>query len=169
MVALLREVDVPLCIDADGLGVLGRHLELLKTVRGPVVLTPHPKELSRLLGRTVSEVQRDRIELAKAFAIEHECVVVLKGARTVVASFSGAVSVIAAGNPGMATAGTGDVLAGVIGAMLAQGLGVFDAARVGALLHGCAGDIAASRFGQAGMSATDLVNSMGDVLTGWDR
>ena len=169
LVALLKEVEVPLCIDADGLGVLGGHLELLKEVRAPVVLTPHPKELGRLVGRTVSEVQRDRIELAKAFAIEHECVVVLKGARTVVASFSGAVSVIAAGNPGMATAGTGDVLAGVIGAMLAQGFGVFDAARLGALLHGCAGDIAASRFGQVGMSATDLVNSMGDVLSGWDR
>ena len=169
LVALLKGAEVPLCIDADGLGALRSHLELLKAARGPVVLTPHPKEFGRLIGLTVKEVQRDRIELAKAFAIEHECAVVLKGARTVVASSSGEVSVILAGNPGMATAGTGDVLAGVVGSMLAQGLGGIEAGRLAALLHGCAGDIAASRWGKAGMSATDLVNSMGDVLRGWDR
>jgi len=135
------------------------------------VLTPHPGEMARLLGEghTPAEVQSDRLGIARRFASRHKILLVLKGARTLVATPDGTVRVNPTGNPGMATGGTGDVLSGMVGALLAQGLPPDHAASVGVLAHGLAGDAAARRWGQLGLVASDLIAALGEVWTGWNR
>jgi hydroxyethylthiazole kinase-like uncharacterized protein yjeF len=166
---LLAELTVPVLIDADGLNALAGHLEVLGRAQGPVVLTPHPGEMSRLLETSVAELQGNRVGTARSFAVRHGVVLVLKGARTIVAGPDESVRVNPTGNPGMASGGTGDVLSGIIGAFLAQGLPAFDAASVGVLAHGSAGDAAARRSGQLGLVASDIVDSLGEVWTRWGR
>jgi hydroxyethylthiazole kinase-like uncharacterized protein yjeF len=162
-------LEVPILIDADGLNALTGHLEVLGKARGPVVLTPHPGEMGRLMGRTAREVQAQRLDLARAFSKEHGAVLVLKGARTLVATPDGTVRVNPTGNPGMASGGTGDVLSGMIGAFLAQKLEPVVAASLGVLAHGAAGDVAAERWGQLGLVASDLIRALGTVWTRWGR
>ena len=166
---LLARLDVPVLVDADGLNALAGHPELLQRSRAPVVLTPHPGEMARLTRTSVSEVQGDRIGRARNFARTHRVVVVLKGARTLVADPGGQLRVNPTGNPGMATGGTGDVLSGMIGAFLAQGLAPMDAASVGVLAHGLAGDAASRRWGRLGVIASDLTAALGEVWTAWGR
>jgi hydroxyethylthiazole kinase-like uncharacterized protein yjeF len=153
---LRRPSSPPAVIDADGLNALAEipawHEQLSN-----VVLTPHPGEMSRLTGMTVSEIQQDRIGVARRFAKRWSVTLVLKGARTVVASPAGDVAINFSGGPNLATAGTGDVLTGVIGGLLAQGCTPWDAARSGAFLHGCAGDLWRAQHGDAGMLASDLL------------
>jgi hydroxyethylthiazole kinase-like uncharacterized protein yjeF len=166
---LLARLDVPVLLDADALNALAGHPELLARSRARTVLTPHPGEMARLTGKSVGEVQGNRIAAATAFARAHHTVIVLKGARTVVADLSGEVRVNPTGNPGMATGGTGDVLSGIVGAFLAQGLAPVDAASVGVLAHGLAGDAAARRWGRLGLIASDLTEGLGEVWTAWGR
>ncbi|HET6984713.1 MAG TPA: NAD(P)H-hydrate dehydratase, partial [Myxococcaceae bacterium] len=166
---LLARLDVPVLLDADGLNAIAGHPELLDRSRAAVVLTPHPGEMSRLTGKTVGEVQAQRIATATSFARAHRAVVVLKGARSIVADPAGPVRVNPTGNPGMATGGTGDVLSGMVGAFLAQGLPPVDAASVGVLAHGLAGDAAARRWGRLGLIASDLTAALGKVWTAWAR
>ena len=142
----------PLVVDADALNLLAAAPQALHDA----VLTPHPGEAARLLGCTTAEVQADRFNAARAIAQRHACVVVLKGAGTVIAAPDGTLRVIDAGNPGMAVGGMGDVLTGVIAALRAQGLAAFDAASAGALLHALAGD-AAAWDGQRGLLPSDLM------------
>jgi len=142
----------PLIVDADALNLLAVSPHALDDT----VLTPHPGEAARLLGCTTGEVQADRFAAARAIAQRYGCVVVLKGAGTIVAAPDGALRVIDAGNPGMAVGGMGDVLTGVIAALRAQGLAAFDAASAGALLHALAGD-AAAWDGQRGLLPSDLM------------
>jgi NAD(P)H-hydrate epimerase len=137
---LAGRVGLPLVIDADGLNVFEREPEALRGP-GPRVLTPHPGEMSRLLGRPVDAIQRDRVGSARELARRTRAVVLLKGARSVIASPEGEVYVNPTGGPGLATGGTGDVLAGVVAALLAQQVAPFDAAVVGAYLHGRAGEV----------------------------
>jgi len=151
--ALLAGARCPLVLDADGLNV--SSLAELRS-EAPRVLTPHPGEAARLRGTTAAEVQADRLGHARALATATGAVVVLKGRRTVVAAPDGRAAFNASGNPGMATAGTGDVLTGVVSALLARGLPPFDAARLAAFVHGDAGDRAAEELGQDGMIASDL-------------
>ncbi|OGQ89525.1 MAG: hypothetical protein A2289_15135 [Deltaproteobacteria bacterium RIFOXYA12_FULL_58_15] len=167
--AVLEACRVPICMDADALNLFAEDPSLWDVVQAPVVITPHPKELSRLTGISVADIQRDRFAAAGQFAIARRCVVVLKGAGTVIADPDGQVAIIGAGNPGMGTGGTGDVLAGIITGLLAQGLTSADAARGGALLHAVAGDVAAELHGEAGMRATDLIEAMGTVLARWGK
>jgi len=155
---LLRYSDAPLVLDADALNALARNPSPLRRARAPVVLTPHPGEMGRLAGLSTAEVQADRVAVARAFATEHGCVLVLKGARTVVAS-GAFVWINPTGNPGMASGGMGDALAGLIGALLAQGLQASEAARLGVYLHGLAGDRVARR-GAVGMIASDLIDEL---------
>ncbi|MEL6545416.1 MAG: NAD(P)H-hydrate dehydratase, partial [Myxococcota bacterium] len=173
VVSLVRETfrrsAVPLCVDADALNLMAVHPELWDDVHTPVVITPHPKEMARLMGCDVEEVQRDRFAAALQVALRRECVVVLKGAGTVIASPDGEVSILDVGNPGMATGGTGDALAGMIGAMLAQGFDFERAALVGTLLHGCAGDLAADQKSQTAMTARDVLDAVPAVLVDWER
>lgn len=142
-------VEVPLVVDADALNIMADADGLRRWPRrnAPAVLTPHPGEMARLTGRTTAEVQRDRIEIAREFAAANGVTLVLKGARTVIATPGGEAYINPTGNPGMATAGAGDVLAGMIGALLAQGMSAEQAAALGVYRHGEAGDRAAARRG----------------------
>lgn len=143
----------PLVLDADALNLLTRRNR--PELAPDTVLTPHPGEAARLLGTTTAQVQANRLAAARGLCQQFGCVVVLKGARTVVAALDETPRVVAAGNPGLATGGTGDVLTGIIAALRAQGQPAFEAACTGALLHAVAGDIAAQE-GERGMLASDL-------------
>jgi NAD(P)H-hydrate epimerase len=127
------------------------------------VLTPHPGEAGRLLRVGAAEVQRDRLGSARRIAEATGAIVVLKGRRSIVAHPDGRIAFNASGNPGMATAGSGDALTGVVGALLARGLAPFDAARLGTYVHGAAGDVAAGRIGEEGMIAGDLIAALPDA------
>jgi hydroxyethylthiazole kinase-like uncharacterized protein yjeF len=154
--ALLRVAEVPMVLDADGLNAVA-GTRLLEGRRCPVVLTPHPGEMARLLGGTTTDVQADRLGVARRFADEHGVVVVLKGAGTVLAAPDGRCAISPTGNPGLATGGSGDVLAGVVGGLLAQGLAPFEAASFGVFAHGRAADAIAERRGTVGLLARDLL------------
>lgn len=155
---LLPKIAKPLVVDADGLNALAEDVNLLKRLSLPVVLTPHPGEMGRLIRLSAEEVQRDRERIATEFAKTYRVVVVLKGHATVVASFDGHIYINDTGNPGMASGGCGDVLTGMIAGLLGQRLAPFDAARLGVYLHGLAGDLAASERGEIGLIASDLAD-----------
>lgn len=160
----IREAPVPLVVDADGVNALARHLGVLKEARVPVVLTPHPGEMGRLLGARSEEIQADRVRVAREFAVDQQVYLVLKGARTLVADPAGEVFVNPTGNPGMASGGMGDVLTGMIGGFLAQGLLPLEAAKLGVYLHGWAADRVAARRGMAGLLATDVIDELPAAL-----
>jgi NAD(P)H-hydrate epimerase len=153
---LRRPSSPPAVIDADGLNALAKIPGWHEGV-SHVVLTPHPGEMSRLTGSSIGDIQQDRVGVARRFATEWGVTLVLKGTRTVVASPHGDIAVNFSGGPNLATAGTGDVLTGVIGGLLAQGCSTWDAARAGVFLHGCAGDLWRVQFGDVGMLASDLL------------
>ncbi|MDP2682590.1 MAG: NAD(P)H-hydrate dehydratase, partial [Deltaproteobacteria bacterium] len=161
---LITESKIPLVIDADAVNCLAGDVRILKKAKAPVVITPHPGEMARLVGMTVKDVQEDRIGIASRFAKENNVIVALKGARTVIAEPSGRIFINPTGNPGMATAGTGDILSGMIGGFIAQGYSHIDAARIGVYLHGLAGDEAAKEKGQVGMMAGDILNILPQVI-----
>lgn len=154
---LVKEIEKPMVIDADGINALSDHLDILRERRSPTVLTPHPGEMGRLTGKGTADVQRDRIGIARIFAMDYGVYLVLKGAHTVIAEPSGEVSLSPTGNPGMATAGTGDALTGILAALIAQGMDMASAVKVGVYLHGLAGDLAAKEVGMTGMIAGDLI------------
>lgn len=164
---LLVEATCPLVLDADALNAVAARVEILQRARSGLVLTPHPGEMARLVGRTAAEIQADRIGVAQRFAESVGCVVVLKGAGTVVAAPDGTAAICPTGNPGMATAGSGDVLGGLIAALLAQGLAPFDAACAGVYVHGLAGDRRARVRGAAGLVAGDLIDGIAEVWAAW--
>jgi NAD(P)H-hydrate epimerase len=164
---LLAEFHGPAVLDADALNALAGSLELLHAAAGPVVLTPHPGEMARLCDLTIEQVQADRIGVARGLAQAQRLTVVLKGARTVVADPDGTVAVVPTGNPGMATGGTGDVLCGMLGSLLAQGLPMEEAARAAPYLHGLAGDRVARRLGQRGLKAGDVADELGALWSDW--
>ena len=158
MRVLLSRCQVPLVIDADGLNCLAGSRRLLTERAATTILTPHPGEMSRLVDKPVAVVQADRVGVARALATETRTTVVLKGARTVVATPDGRVSINLTGNAGMASGGMGDVLAGVIGTLCAQGVAARDAATLGVYLHGMAADLAAAeRGGEIGIIASDVI------------
>ena len=153
---LLREAEAPLVLDADALTCIAADLDVLGTAKARVVLTPHPGEMARLLGCSVEAVQFDRIGAACAFADEHNCIVVLKGARTVVATPGGDMAINSTGNPGMASGGMGDVLCGMIAGLLAQRLDAEKAAGLAVYLHGEIADYLAEIRGPIGFLASDV-------------
>ncbi len=163
--ALFHTATCPIVLDADGINAAVRHISILETAHPPLILTPHPKELARLLHTTVEQIQAERQTAAQTAALRFNAVVVLKGHHTVIAAPNGTVSVNPTGNPGMAVAGSGDVLAGMIAGLLAQGLSPFDAARCGVYLHGAAGDLAAARLSQHAMLPTDIVDELGTLFS----
>lgn len=157
---LVAETPKPMVVDADGLNALAEEMNLLKAASHARILTPHPGEMARLLGlKSGASVQKNREGLAVRLAARYGAVVVLKGHRTVVTDGE-RVAVNATGNPGMASGGTGDVLTGVIAALLAQGLGPFEAAQLGAHVHGLAADLAAGKVGEVSLLATDILASL---------
>jgi len=154
---VIQECPKPLVVDADALFALKSHTEILLKAKAARVLTPHPGEMSRLIDETVVTIEKNRLKIAKDFARRWGCVLLLKGHRTIVASPQGKTYVNATGNVGMATAGSGDVLTGMIAALLGQGLAAYEAACWGAYLHGKAGDYAAHAKYKRGMIATDII------------
>jgi hydroxyethylthiazole kinase-like uncharacterized protein yjeF len=160
--AMIENCSLPLVLDADALTLLSREPDrgasLMKRRQAPSILTPHPGEMARLLGLTTPVVQADRIHAVMTAAKTYACVVMLKGAGTLIATPDGSLYENPTGNPGMATGGTGDVLTGVVAALLSQKLEPFPAAFVGAYLHGLAGDLAAKSIGTfTGLIATDVI------------
>ncbi|MDO8684139.1 MAG: NAD(P)H-hydrate dehydratase [Armatimonadota bacterium] len=155
--SVLPRLELPVVIDADALNALAGAKEIFVQLRAPAVITPHPGEMSRLLGTSSAEVQSDRLKVALDAAAKFGVVVVLKGARTVIASPDGRAFINPTGNAGMASGGMGDVLTGAIGGFLAQGLSPLDAAICGVYLHGLAGDLVADELGVAGLLASDLL------------
>lgn len=157
---------LPLVVDADGLNILAGMRDWPRRLPSDTVLTPHPGEMARLMSSTVAEVQSDRVRAAQEQARAWGHVVVLKGAFTVVAAPDGRTALEPFANAGLATGGTGDVLAGIIVALRAQGLSPFEAAAAGGYLHGLTGELARARLGTAGMAAGDLV---GEIPEAWQR
>ena len=156
--SLMKHLDRPSVLDADALNALASRASLLTECKIPPILTPHPGEMARLeVDATSQTVNADRIGTARRFARERGVFVVLKGARTVIARPDGLLAICPTGNPGMATAGTGDVLTGMVVGLLAQGIPAWEAACTATYLHGSAGDLAAQQLGQAGMLAGDLI------------
>lgn len=162
----VKRVDKPCVLDADALNALAGKSSLLTECKRPPIITPHPGEMARLeTEATTQSVNDDRLGTATRFARERGVFVILKGARTVIARPDGMAAICPTGNPGMATAGTGDILTGMIGGLLAQGLTPWDAACAATYFHGLAGDLAARHLGQAGMIARDLIRYIPHALS----
>jgi hydroxyethylthiazole kinase-like uncharacterized protein yjeF len=157
---LLRNLEIPWVIDADGLTNLVEEIDRLRSAKTPPILTPHPGEMARLIHKDSATVNQDRVGIARAFAVEHRCHVVLKGARTVIATAAGRVFINPTGNPGMASGGMGDVLAGMLAALLGQGLIPEEAMKLGVYLHGFVGDRVAEAKGQVGLIASDILEGL---------
>ncbi len=166
---MLSKLDIPTIIDADGLNCLAGATEHISECGAPLVLTPHPGELSRLMEIELKDVLEDRMAAAIESALRFGCVVLLKGAPTFIADPDGNIRLNPTGNAGMATGGTGDVLSGIIGSLLAQGLDPLDAACCGAYVHGLAGDFAADEVGETAMVPTDMIRNLPEVFLSFDR
>jgi NAD(P)H-hydrate epimerase len=169
----VRETKVPLVIDADGLNAFQGHTDLLDGRQRPLVLTPHPGEMSRLAGISIKEVQAGRLKVARDFAREHHLVLVLKGNRTIVALPDGTAWVNPTGNPGMATGGTGDILTGMTAGIIGQMQDDVARAAIAAVyMHGLAGDVAAETIGEHSLVATDLLAALPEAFrraTRWSK
>lgn len=169
LIHTLKEADIPCIADADGLNILSGHMEVLRQRQAPVIVTPHMKEMSRLTGESVAEIAENRIQAAGKFAEEYGAVCVLKDSRTVVAQDGHHTFLNLAGNNAMAKAGSGDVLAGVITGLAAQGMTAFDSAALGVFLHACGGDEARGEKGAYSVLAQDLIAGIEKVLLKQDR
>lgn len=154
----IAECSVPMVIDADGLNAMAECPAIFKEVKAPIIITPHPGEMARLLSTTVSKIRADRIAAVKTAAEKFRCIAILKGARTLIATCEGKLFINPTGNAGMATGGSGDVLSGMIGAFLARGMKPYEAAAAGVYLHGLAGDLSAKQQGQICLAATDIID-----------
>lgn len=176
---LVQRLERPMVVDADGINALagdeerqkekGKRKKFTLGAAGPRILTPHPGELAHLLGCSTEEVQSRRLALARETAGQYGAVLVLKGAQTLVAAPDGRLSLNPTGNPALASGGTGDVLTGLIGGFLAQGLSAWDAARLGVYLHGLSADWFAARHGPRGLVAGDLLSLFPEVLGQFTR
>jgi hydroxyethylthiazole kinase-like uncharacterized protein yjeF len=156
----LKTNKLPLVIDADGLNILSENKELLSHLPPQTVLTPHPKELERLIGSWKDDF--DKLEKAKSFSKKYDCVLIIKGAHTIVL-YEDKGYVNTSGNPGMATGGSGDVLTGIITGLIAQGYPPLYAAVFGVYLHGRAGDIEVEKTGYQALTATGIIDAIGDA------
>lgn len=162
---LIAVIKKPMVLDADALNALSGHASLLKKTHAECIVTPHPGEMSRLIEKNTSCIRKNRLSVAKKFSNHYNVVVVLKGAGTVVV-YKGVHYINKTGNPGMATAGSGDVLTGVIAGFLAQGLRIFDAARLAVYVHGLAGDLAVKEKGEVGLIASDILEKIPEAIKG---
>ena len=157
---LIKSNSCPLIIDADGINALAGCIDLLKKANAPIILTPHPAEMARLIKSDVKTVEANRITIARNFAKQYNCILVLKGANTLITDPSGKVYFNTLGNSGMATGGSGDVLSGIIVSLLAQGLPPIEAANAAVYLHSLAADKAAKITGEAGLLPSDIIEAL---------
>jgi len=161
---LILKVDKPMVLDADALNAISKNIDALKKVKTKYVITPHEGEMARLINKRPEYVKNNRLIVAKKFSRDYNAVVVLKGRGTIVAEPGGGYYINTTGNPGMATAGSGDVLTGIISGFLSQGLKIFDAARLGVYTHGLSGDIAARDKGEIGLMAGDILEKIPQAI-----
>lgn len=154
---LITKSEKPLLLDADGINAILENIDILNEAKCPLVLTPHPGEMARLIGKSASFVQQNRESVAKDFTDKYNVTLVLKGAGTLVSKKGKNISVNTTGNSGMATGGSGDVLSGIIGAFLARGIEPYNAACCGVYVHGLCGDIAAKELSKNSMLPTDII------------
>jgi hydroxyethylthiazole kinase-like uncharacterized protein yjeF len=162
---VIKKYKMQIVLDADGLNAFEDRAAELKNKAGALVITPHPGEMARLTGLTIAAVQRDRLNVARSFASEHQLIVVLKGHRTIVAQPDGTVWVNTTGNPGMATGGTGDILTGMVAGLMAQNPDrIADAVIAAVHLHGLAGDVARESMGEHSLVATDLLTALPEAF-----
>ncbi|MBZ5599795.1 MAG: NAD(P)H-hydrate dehydratase [Acidobacteriia bacterium] len=162
---IAAKYKTPIVLDADGLNAFEGRAKELRGKGRALVITPHPGEMARLTGSTVAAVQRDRLTVSRTFAREHDCIVVLKGHRTLIAQPDGTVWVNTTGNPGMATGGTGDILTGMVAGFMAQNPGhVVEAVIAAVYLHGLAGDVGRESMGEQSLVATDLVRALPESM-----
>lgn len=154
---LLKSIDKPIVLDADGLNCISNKPSILVSRKEKTIITPHPGELSRILNVSTSDIQRNREKYAKYTSEKYNVITVLKGANTIVATEEGRLYINHTGNSGMATAGSGDVLTGVIASFLGQGMGAMESAILGVYCHGLAGDLASMKVGEYGLIARDII------------
>jgi NAD(P)H-hydrate epimerase len=159
---LIVSLPIPMVIDADGLDAVAQAPDILLKAQAPIVLTPHPGEMARLVPNTL--IQNNRIAVTQQTAEKYHCVIALKGARTIIASTDGCVFINATGNPGMATAGTGYVLAGIIAGLIAQSVLPIEATKAGVFLNGMAGDMVAQEKGDYGLLASDIIEMIPQAI-----
>jgi len=157
---IVERIKKPMVVDADGLNALAGHL---KSVRN-LIMTPHPGEMARLSGVSVREIQGDRRAIARKFSREHHLTLILKGHRTIVADYRGNLYINKTGNPGMSTAGSGDVLSGMVAAFLGQGLDAYKAAKYAVYLHGLAGDLAVREKTEISLIASDIIGKIPEAI-----
>lgn len=161
---LVSQISTPMVVDADAIFALSEDKSVFSKVKAPIIMTPHPGEMANFLGINIYEVQTNRLAIARQVAQEYKITLVLKGAATVIASPQGEAYLNTTGNSGLATAGTGDVLTGMIAGLLAQGLSSVDASCLGVFLHGLSGDIAAKHKGALSLLASDLIAKMPEAI-----
>ena len=161
---IIRNSELPMVIDADALTLVADNPKILMEAKAPIVLTPHPGEMSRLAKISTVEVQANRINVALDFSTKFNVYIVLKGARTVISTPDGEVFINTTGNPGMASGGMGDILTGIIGGFIAQQMDPVEACKLGVFVHGLAGDLVAEQNGEAGIIASDVANSLPNAI-----
>ena len=167
---VIRSSEIPMVVDADGLNNLAGQLQILQDAKAPVILTPHPGEMARLLDTEVSQVQQNRITCSRDFADRYKAHIILKGARTIVAHPNGRVFINSTGNSGMASGGMGDVLTGIVAGLVTQGLSLETSCRTGVYLHGAAADSLAKTIGPYGYLAGEVMNAIpGEIKKLYDQ
>jgi NAD(P)H-hydrate epimerase len=166
---IVGSLSCPIILDADGINAFEGHIDLLRTSKAELILTPHPGEMSRLCGKPIAEIQRNRLDTAREFAKEYGVTLVLKGANTVVAAKDGWAFINPTGNPGMAKGGSGDILAGMTTALTAQGIEPVKAACCAVFIHGLAGDLCAEKLSQYGMLPSDMLMEIPQIFRDMSR
>jgi NAD(P)H-hydrate epimerase len=166
LLKLVKTLNLPLIIDADGLTALAAEPKALPARNPSLVLTPHPGEMARLTRSNVKDVQEDRMGVSRNFSVSHRLHLLLKGYRSLIATPKGEVFINPTGNPGMASGGTGDVLTGMIGGLICQGLDLLPALQISVYLHGLAGDRVSLEKGERSLVATDILAKLPSVLQG---
>jgi NAD(P)H-hydrate epimerase len=161
---LVKRVEVPLLIDGDGITALAADIDIIKMRKAPTVLTPHSGEMARITGKEIDEVNKEKVNILQQTSADLNAIIVFKGAHSLIGLPDREVYINLSGNPGMATAGSGDALTGAIAAMYGLGLSVEEAVRTGAFLHGLSGDLAAEEMGEDGITAQDIVDFLPDAL-----
>jgi NAD(P)H-hydrate epimerase len=161
---LLTASSVPVVLDADGINAVASDIEFIEQMKAPLILTPHPGEMSRLCGLSTAEIEKDRIGVASRFATLKRVYLILKGANTLVATPDGRVFVNTTGNTGLATGGSGDTLTGILVSLLAQGIDPLSAATSAVWLHGSAADLAKERVGETALLPRDLIDELPNLF-----
>lgn len=164
---VIKNSPVAVVLDADGINALSPFIDIIKDRKAPLIITPHPAEMARLIGESIQYVQSNRAAVAGAFAKENDCIVVLKGANTVVTDGK-EIFFNTTGNPGMSMGGTGDMLTGMLAAFVSQGMAPFDAAKAAVYIHGLCGDITAAELSQRGMTVDDMLSLLGALMSDFE-